>query len=106
MTTALSALHPGECVFGLRRAFAIAGARILIMSLWKVPDNETRELMVLFYQNLFAGASRLDALRAAQAAIRVKHPASYYWAAFICEGGIGPLVTSAAIPLIPLRTLE
>jgi CHAT domain-containing protein/tetratricopeptide (TPR) repeat protein len=98
--TALGALHPGEGVFGLRRAFAIAGARTLIMSLWKVPDNETRELMVLFYQNLFAGVSRLDALRAAQAAIRVEHPAPYYWAAFICEGEIGPLITSTVIPPI------
>ena len=104
--TALGALHPGEGVFGLRRAFAIAGVRTLIMSLWKVPDNETRELMVLFYQNLSAGASRLDALRAAQAAVRVKHPAPYYWAAFICEGETGPLITSTAIPLTPPRTVE
>ncbi len=104
--TALGALHPGEGVFGLRRAFAIAGARTLIMSLWKVPDNETRELMVLFYQRLFAGASRLDALRAAQEAVRVKHPAPYYWAVFICEGETGPLLTSTEIPPVSFRTLE
>jgi ribosomal protein S18 acetylase RimI-like enzyme len=50
--TALGALHAGEGVFGLRRAFIVAGAKTLVMSLWKVPDLATTFLMDRFYDNL------------------------------------------------------
>ena len=57
-------------VFGLRRAFVLAGAKTLVMSLWKVPDEQTRELMEDFYRRLISGESRSGALRGAQMAIR------------------------------------
>jgi len=56
--TGLGAVHAGEGVFGLRRAFIVAGAKTLVMSLWKVPDLATAFLMDRFYDNLLT--RRLD----------------------------------------------
>ena len=53
--TGLGEIHVGEGVFGLRRAFVLAGAKTLVMSLWKVPDQQTQELMVDFYGRILAG---------------------------------------------------
>src|SRR5262249_46525404 len=65
--TGLGQVHAGEGVFGLRRAFTVAGARTLVMSLWKVPDLATAFLMDRFYDNLLrAGMARDRALRQAQ----------------------------------------
>ena len=50
----------GEGVFGLRRAFVVAGAKTLVMSLWKVPDERTRELMEGFYARLLSGRGRAE----------------------------------------------
>jgi CHAT domain-containing protein len=77
----------------LRRAFVLAGAKTLVMSLWKVPDEQTRELMVNFYQRLLAGEGRPEALRQAQLSIKEKHPEPFYWGAFICQGDPSPLAT-------------
>jgi CHAT domain-containing protein len=69
--TGLGAVHAGEGVFGLRRAFIVAGARTLVMSLWKVPDLATAFLMDRFYDNLLTrGLDRDLALRDAQRATR------------------------------------
>jgi CHAT domain-containing protein len=69
----------------------VAGARTLVVSLWKVPDEQTRELMIDFYTRVLSGQGVADALRQAQLAMRQKHPDSYFWGAFICQGNPGPL---------------
>ena len=84
--TGLGQVHVGEGVFGLRRAFVLAGAETLVMSLWKVPDEPTRELMEDFYGRLLAGEGRAEALRGAQLAMKAKYPDPFYWGAFICQG--------------------
>jgi CHAT domain-containing protein len=82
----------GEGVFGLRRSFVLAGAKTLIMSLWKVRDKETKELMVDFYKRLLIPAKpRADALREAQLEMKRIYPNPYFWGAFICQGNPGPI---------------
>jgi CHAT domain-containing protein len=78
-------------VFGLRRAFAQAGARALVMSLWRVPDEQTEELMVDFYRRVLAGEPRAEALRQAQLALKARHRHPFFWGAFLCQGDPGPL---------------
>ena len=82
----------GEGVFGLRRAFQLAGARTVVMSLWSVPDEETAGLMVDFYGRLKGGKGKSQALREAMLGqmrgrrerVGASHP--YYWGAFVCVG--------------------
>ena len=61
----------GEAVYGLARAFHVAGTRNVVASLWKVPDEPTAALMVLFYRNLWGKEpmTPMEALRQAQLAI-------------------------------------
>lgn len=81
--TGLGDIKGGEGVYGLQRAFKVAGAKTIIMSLWKVPDKETIELMELFYKNWLENKmSKEDAFNEAQKEMRKKYP-PYYWAAFI-----------------------
>jgi hypothetical protein len=68
--TAIGDIKLGEGVFGLRRAFAVAGAKTLVMSLWSVPDRATALLMQRFFTNLRQGLGRADALQDAQNYIR------------------------------------
>jgi tetratricopeptide (TPR) repeat protein len=68
--TGIGDVKLGEGVFGLRRAFAIAGTKTLIMSLWSVPDRATALLMNRFLSNLRQGIGRRVALKEAQDYIR------------------------------------
>jgi CHAT domain-containing protein len=68
--TGLGESGGGEGVFGLQRAFHIAGSRNVIASLWKVNDEATAALMVLFYRYLWEQKlSPIQALRKAQLAL-------------------------------------
>ncbi len=70
-------------VFGLQRAFKMAGVQTLVMSLWKVDDNATSLMMQTFYEQLFSGKTKCEAFNFAQAAVRNKYPEPYYWAGFV-----------------------
>jgi CHAT domain-containing protein/tetratricopeptide (TPR) repeat protein len=85
----IGAAVPGDGIFGLRRAFVAAGARTVVMSLWKVPDAETKDLMRLFYERLAAGRSKGDALREAKLEVRKAHPHPFFWGSFVCQGDAG-----------------
>jgi len=88
-------VHVGEGIMGLTRSFLIAGADTLVFSLWKVPDEITRELMTHFYEQLIAGADCAAALTSARNAVRAEHPAIEAWAAFVCYGKTSPLQLAA-----------
>lgn len=81
--TGLGELRGDEGVFGLQRAFKIAGVKSIIMSLWKIPDQQTAQLMQYFYKYYISGKSKNESLKLAQQKIRVKYPNPYYWAAFV-----------------------
>jgi tetratricopeptide (TPR) repeat protein len=90
--TGLGEVKSGEGVYGLRRAFTQAGAKSLIMSMWKVPDQETKELMVRLYRNIKSGMNRCQALRQAALKqiqiVKERHgsPNPRYWGAFVFMG--------------------
>ena len=79
--TGLGDIKGSEGVFGLQRAFKIAGAEDLIMSLWQVPDKETAEFMELFYKNLTKLKDISIAFNTTQKSMRKKYD-PFYWAAF------------------------
>ena len=74
--TGVGEVKNGEGVFGLRRAFFLAGAETLVMSLWEVSDNATREIMTSYYSGLKNGLERATALREAQLTILKRGPAA------------------------------
>ncbi len=82
--TALGDIQGSEGVYGLQRAFKMAGVQNLVMSLWKVPDAETAEFMQIFYKNLFAKQTISNAFNNAQQVMKNKYRAEpYKWAAWV-----------------------
>ncbi len=90
--TGLGEQKNGEGVFGLRRGLQEAGAESVLMSMWSVPDQETQELMALFYQKWLGGVEKHEALRQAQIqereVVRQRYAKDlpFYWGAFVLIG--------------------
>ncbi len=90
--TGVGKVEAGEGVLGLRRAFAVAGAGSLIMSLWRVDDEATREWMGKLYRNRLLGLATAESVREASLAMirerratgQTAHP--FFWGAFVAEG--------------------
>ncbi|MDX6527808.1 MAG: hypothetical protein QOH41_98 [Blastocatellia bacterium] len=86
--TGVGEVRNGEGVYGLRRAFVLAGAESLVMSLWPISDFTTRGLMTQYYRNLKQGVGRGEALRQVQLDMLRHDPKlhPFYWANFIQSG--------------------
>ena len=72
-----------EGVIGIQRAFKLAGAQSLLMSLWKVDDEATSYMMRKFYSSMLSGDTKHNAFKLAQKEVRNKYPNPYYWAGFV-----------------------
>jgi MYXO-CTERM domain-containing protein len=105
--TGVGAVRSGDGVYGLRRALVIAGAETQVMSLWKVDDEATRDLMVGYYNRLEAGGGRSESIAEVQRAMLARegtaHP--FFWASFIVSGDPSRLegdagLASAAVPKV------
>lgn len=84
--TGLGDIKAGEGVYGLQRAFLVAGADALIMSLWKVDDAATQQLMTAFYSNWVKLGNKQKAFKQAQLQLLARHKDPFLWGAFVMMG--------------------
>ena len=91
--TGVGEVRTGEGVFGLQRAFTLAGAKTLVMSLWSVEDESARRWMRALYEaRLLEGMATAEAVREASLTVlrerrarrESTHP--FCWAAFVAAG--------------------
>ena len=84
--TGLGDLEVGEGVYGLQRAFLVAGARTLVMSMFKVDDDATQQLMVSFYRKWLTTGKMRESFIEAKKEVRNTYQDPIYWGAFIMIG--------------------
>ena len=76
----------GQGIYGLSRAFFIAGAETVIASLWKVDDDATQKFMDFFYGHWLETYSVPESMDFARDQLKKEYPQPYYWAAFVATG--------------------
>jgi hypothetical protein len=81
--TGLGDLQGGEGIWGLQRAFQLAGSKAVLGSLWKINDETTVHFMNAFYAKWLNGSPLSDAYKTAMFETRSKFPHPYYWGAFV-----------------------
>lgn len=79
-------IKSGEGVYGLQRSFLVAGADNVVMTLFKVNDEITQELMNDFYSHWLGGETKRDAFQAAKKRIKDKYESPIYWGSFMMIG--------------------
>ena len=84
--TGLNVVTPGDELIGLVRGLLQAGAQSLVLSLWDVHDESTKDFMIAFYTRLQQGQSKAKAMQAAMLDLRQKHPHPYHWGPFSLIG--------------------
>jgi CHAT domain-containing protein len=84
--TGLNVVTPGDELMGLVRGLLQAGAHSLVLSLWYVHDESTKEFMIDFYSRLQRGTSKAQAMRTTMLELRERYPHPYHWAPFSLIG--------------------
>lgn len=84
--TGVGDISAGEGVYGLQRAFLVAGAKVLIMSMFKVSDEVTYELMSTFYNKWLSSGEIRTSFIETKKELRNKYPEPIYWGAFVMFG--------------------
>jgi CHAT domain-containing protein len=84
--TGLGEIQSGEGVWGLQRAFQLAGAKTVMGSLWKISDEATVTYMEAFYKEYLTAKDVYQAYQAAMLATRKHYLHPYYWGAFTLVG--------------------
>jgi len=84
--TGLGEISNGEGVYGLQRAFLVAGAKVLIMSMFKVDDEATQKLILNFYRKWLATGNKRQSFIDAKKELRVDYAEPIYWGAFMMIG--------------------
>ncbi|MFN3997948.1 CHAT domain-containing protein [Algoriphagus sp.] len=92
--TGVGQLQPGEGLASLSRALTFAGVKSSVYSLWEVPDKETSELMIFFYEEIKKGLPKDQALAESKRRFLKENPLKkhpIFWAGFVINGQLDPI---------------
>jgi CHAT domain-containing protein len=84
--TGLNVVSPGDELMGLVRGLLQAGGQSLVLSLWDIHDESSKDFMIGFYTRLQRGASKAEAMRDTMLELRKSRPHPYHWASFSLIG--------------------